>query len=222
MTKVLDRLPGILLVGSLLSQGAFAQSASTPACPRTATALYSRLNSIGLDEHRVHRVRGATIDRPNLHIVLDSGTIAFTEDVCGHTIGALFEGEGEILLRPPNKVERQSLALFTGTAILEEQFSFAYFGFNDDTPDALRPFLSDADDGAEFVKERNESVRSLAEADALRFLLDFSHSLPTPTGTEALPQLPRLLHSRIQGNKLGMFEVFWDEAVYEPVWAGQV
>ena len=77
-------------------------------CPSTTAALYARLRSVGLDEHRVYRVRGASIDRPNLHLVLDDGVLAFTEDICGRTTGAYFEGEGEVLLRPPNKVERGS------------------------------------------------------------------------------------------------------------------
>ena len=222
MTKVLDRLPFLLLGAcGLIAPAAFAQAAAAD-CPQTTSALYASLRSLGLDEHRVYQIRGAALDRPSLHIVFDSGTIAFSSDICGRTTGAFFEGEGEILLRPPNKVERGSLALFTGMAILEEQFSSGYFRFNDNTRELLQPFLSEAEDGTAFVKERNDTARNLAELDSLRFLLDFSHSLPTPDGAEHAPQLPRLLHARLQGNKLGVFEVFWDESASEPVWAGQI
>jgi len=224
VTKVLDRLLLLLLVACcLISSVALGQSTPASAdCPQTASALYASLRSLGLDEHRVYHIRGAALDRPDLHIVFDSGTIAFFTDICGRTTGALFAGEGEILLRPPNRVERGSLALFTGMAILEEQFTSGYFRFNDNTPALLQPFLSEAEDGAEFVKERNDTARNLAELDALRFLLDFSHYLPTREGREAVPELPRLLHARLQGNTLGLFEVFWDESASEAVWAGQV
>jgi len=180
---------------------------------------------VGLDPQRVHHVRGASIDRPNLHLDFDDGTLAFTEDICGRITGAFFEGEGEIRLRPPNRVERGSLALFTGMAILEEQFTLGYLRFNDDTAAILQPFLTPADEGAEFIKQWNDTSRSLAEFDALRLLLDFSHFLPTPGGSEGGSELarkfPPLLHAHLQGRKLGSFEVFWDAASPEPLWAGQ-
>jgi hypothetical protein len=170
----------------------------------------------------VYRVRGASIDRPNLQLVLDDGTIAFTEDICGRITGALFEGEGEVLLRPPNQVERGSMALFTGMAILEEQFSSAYFRFNDDTAASWQPYLSPLAEGAEFAKSWNDMSRALAESDALRLLLDFSHFLPASGGMEPVQEFPRLLHAHLQGKKLGGFELFWDAAAAEPLWAGQV
>src|SRR6202047_2752961 len=111
-------------------------------CPQTTGGLYARIRSVGLDPQRVYHVRDGAIDRPNLRIDLDDGTLAFTEDICGRITGAFFEGEGEILLRPPNRVERGSLALFPVMAILEEQFTSGYLRFNDDTAAVLQPFLS--------------------------------------------------------------------------------
>jgi hypothetical protein len=175
-----------------------------------------------LDEHRVYRVRGASVDRPNLHVTLDDGTLAFTEDICGRITGAYFEGEGEVLLRPPNKVERGSMALFTGMAILEEQINSAYFRFNDDTAASWEDALSPLPEGAEFAKRANDMSRALAESDALRLLLDFSHFLPTTGGLQPAPKFPRLLHASLQGQKLGTFELFWDDSSAEPLWAGQL
>ena len=223
MTKVLDwRRPlSMLALWSLASIAAAQSIPSVSNCPSTTAALYARLRSIGLDEHRVYRVRGASIDRPNLHLVLDDGMLAFTEDICGRTTGAFFEGEGEVLLRPPNKVERGSMALFTGMAILEEQFSSAYFRFNDDTAAGWLANLSPVSDGAEVVKQWDGVSRSLAESDALRLLSDFSHFLPTP-GMDSAQDFPRMLHAHLQGKKLGNFELFWDASAAEPLWAGQI
>src|SRR5208282_1727064 len=197
----------------------------TPDCPQTTPDLYARIRSVGLDPQRVYRVRDASIDRPNLHLDFDNGTLAFTEDICGRITGAFFEGEGEIRLRPPNRVERGSLALFTGMAILEEQFTSGYLRFNDDTAAVLQRFLSPAPEGAEFIKEWSDASSSLAEFDALRLLLDFSHFLPAPGGRERGNELarkfPPLLHAHLLGKKLGGFEVFWDAAGAEPLWAGQ-
>src|SRR5271163_2373218 len=204
-----------------------AQAQSTPPqCPQTTAVLYSRIRSVPLDPQRVYHIRDASIDRPSLHIDLDDGTLAFTEDICGRITGAFFEGEGEILLRPPNPVERGSLALFTGMAILEEPFSTGYMRFNDDTASLLQGFLTPApEESEELIKQWSDAARSLAEFDALRLLLDFSHSLPVlPTasgGNEPDRKFPPLLHAHLLGKKLGAFEVAWDAAGAEPLWAGQ-
>src|ERR1700730_13693545 len=141
-------------------------------CPQTTGGLYARIRSVGLDPQRVYHVRDASIDRPNLHLDFDDGTLAFTEDICGRITGAFFEGDGEIRLRPPNRVERRSLALFTGMAILEEQFTSGYLRFNDDTAVSLQPFLTPSTEGSEFTKPWADASHLLAEFDALRLLLD--------------------------------------------------
>jgi hypothetical protein len=206
----------------LVAAAAGAQAAAPSLqCPQTTSGLYARIRSVGLDPQRVYRVRDASIDRPNLHLDFDDGTLAFTEDVCGRITGAFFEGEGEIRLRPPNRVERGSMALFTGMAILEEQFTSGYLRFNDDTAAVLQPFLTPAPEGAEFIEEWGDTGRSLAEFDALRLLIDFSHFLPAPGGNEPNRKFPPLLHAHLLGKKLGGFEVFWDAANAEPLWAAQ-
>ena len=214
----------IALVWWLLAATTWAPAAS-PDCPPTTSGLYARIRSVGLDPQGVYHVRDASIDRPNLHLDLDDGTLAFTEDICGRITGAFFEGEGEIRLRPPNRVERGSLALFTGMAILEEQFTSGYLRFNDDTAAVLQRFLSPAPEGGEFIKEWSDASRSLAEFDALRLLLDFTHFLPALGGSEGGSDLarkfPPLLHAHLLGKKLGGFEVFWDAAGAETLWAGQ-
>ena len=169
----------------LLAAAGWAQPAEpAPDCPQTTSAIYARIRSVGLDPQRVYHVRDASIDRPNLHLDLDDGTLAFTEDICGRITGAFFEGEGEIRLRPPNRVERGSLALFTGMAILEEQFTSGYLRFNDDTAAVLQPFLTPTAEAGEFINNWDEPSRTLAEFDALRLLLDFSHFLPAPGGNQ--------------------------------------
>src|SRR5437867_3515530 len=45
-----------------------------------AESLYLKLRTVGLDKTRVYKIREASLDRAELHISLDDGTIAFTED----------------------------------------------------------------------------------------------------------------------------------------------
>ena len=102
--------------------------------------LFDALRKVGLDPQKVYTIREAEIDREDVHLWLNDGTIAFTQAVDGHITGAYFEGDGEILVRPPDRMERASLGLFINAGVLEEKFSSAYLRFNDDTAKELQPF----------------------------------------------------------------------------------
>jgi hypothetical protein len=230
------RVAIFLLALWLVAHGCFlsAQSVDSTPVAQPGEALYLKLGQVGLDPSRVFKVRDASIERPAIDITLEDGTIGFTQDVMGRITGAFFEGEGEILLTPPNDVERKSLSLFTGAAILEERFSTAYFRFNDDTAAELKPGLRAADNASEFVAHWSETAHNLAKADAMRLFLTFSPLLPTTGGAqennggegpsahkvEGNPG-DRMLHARIQGLQLGIFDVYYDSSSWEEVEAGQ-
>src|SRR5256884_1870179 len=226
-----------LVIGAMtLSRAQNAPNAPTEASPAAAKSiaqsisaetLYLQLRSVGLDKSRVYRIRETSFDRAAFHFTLDDGTIAFTEDVAGRITGAFFEGDGEVLLVPPDKVERASMAMFTGAAILEERFVTAYFRFNDETFAELQPSLRAADDGSEFISQWNETAHNLAQADALRLLLSFSQFLPVAgqpsvAGNNSISNEDRFLHARLQGRRLGTFDLYYDLAATEQIWAGQL
>lgn len=191
-------------------------------------SLYSQLGNVDLDPARVYEVRGTQFNRGPIQISLDAGTIAFTHDVMGRVTGALFEGDGEVLLVPPDQAERSSMALFTGAAILEERFVSGYFRFNDDTFNELQPTLRPADNSQDFVSQWDQTAKNLAAGDSLRLLLGFSRLLPTndaaQTDMNAQDSLSddRILHARLQGRKLGTFDLYFDAAAAEQIWAGQL
>ena len=202
-------------------------SATQPEHP--AETLYSQLRSVGLDPSRVYNIRDLTLGRGAIHITFEDGTIGFTEDVAGHVTGAFFSGEGEVLLVPSDQAERASLALFTGAAILEERFATAYFRFNDDTFAELQPSLRPADHPEEFISQWKSVSRNLAEIDALRLLLSFSKFLPssppeedTDAKSDSPPGDDHMLHARVQGLKLGTFDLYFDSLATEQIWAGQL
>jgi hypothetical protein len=200
-----------------------------PHQPGPAESLYLQLSTVELDPARAFRVRGAALDRPSFHITLEDGTIAFTKDVLGRITGAFFEGDGEVLLTPPNDVERKSMSLFTGMAILEERFSTAYFRFNDNTANELQPGFRAPEDPEEFVTKWDPTARNLAQMEAMRLLESFSGALPIAgaSGSEgtASSKAPdpgdRMLHARLQGNTLGVFDIFFDSTAGEQVEVGQ-
>jgi hypothetical protein len=204
-------------------------SADKLSSDKPAEALYLQLGQVGLDPARVYQVRDAALDRGGVHISLEDGTIGFTQDVMGKITGAFFEGEGEVLLVPPNEVERRSMSLFTGMAVLEERFATAYFRFNDDVAAELRPDLRQMEDTKEFFDRSNETAKNLANADAMRLLMTFSRMLPEKGGSsssaehgaEALNAGDHYLHARVQGTKLGVFDIYFDSIAAEQVQAGQ-
>jgi hypothetical protein len=195
---------------------------------KPAENLYLQLGKVGLDPARVYRVRDASLSRGGIQISLEDGTIAFTQDVTGQITGAFFEGEGQILLTPPNEVERRSMSLFTGMAILEERFSTAYFRFNDDVFAELRPDLRDCENKREFTDRWDSTAKNMASSDAMRLLLTFSRVLPADRGSSEdqtrVPSTPRpdhFLHARVQGTTLGVFDVIFDSTAGEQIFAGQ-
>jgi peptidase M1-like protein len=194
-----------------------------------AESVYLQLASVGLDPSRVFKVRSASLDRSSIHITLEDGTIAFTKDVMGKVTGAFFEGDGELLLRPPTDVERRSMSLFTGMAILEERFSTAYFRFNDGAASELQPGLRAPEEAEEFANRWDATARNLAHDDAMRLLATFSDLLPTTSetskessaGNSSDPD-DHMMHVRLYGTKLGIFDVFYDSTAEEQIEAGQI
>ena len=208
----------------VLVVSAAAQSPAPAPQNGPGTELYQRLRTATLDRQRVYHIREAALDREDIHITLEDGTIAFTEDVFGRPTAAFFVGEGEILLVPQDRAERLSMGLFTGSAILEEKFSSAYLRFNDDTFRELEPALRAASGAQDFVAQWGDPARTLADADALRLLTTFSRYLPSTenAGQERFPFEDRMLHARIQGEHLGTFDVFFDTTASEQVSVGQL
>jgi len=229
VTKVLgtSRISWIFTLFFLLAHLLPAACAADNTAAKPAEALYMQLGSVGLDAARVYQVRDASLDRASIHISLEDGTIAFTQDVMGRVTGAFFEGEGEILLVPPSEVERKSMGLFTGMAILEERFATAYFRFNDDVMAELGPDLRAATTEQEFLERAGPAAKNLANIDAMRLLTTFSHMLPSVDGSSSSDEASRrgpsdrFLHARLQGTKLGVFDVYFDSTAAEQVLVGQ-
>ena len=227
VTKVTGYIRVLLVLWWLATCGVTCAQQSPPVSPanNTAATLYQQLGSVGLDPARVFHIRGASIEHPNLHVTFNDGVIAFTKDVLGRVTGAYFEGDGELLLMPPNRAERASLGLFTGAAILEEPFTAAYLRFNDDTRQKLQPFLYPATEAQDFFAGHDAVARPLAVSDALRLLITFSRFLPV-----ASPAQPRasysgsdhFLHLRLNSPRRGLFDVFFDSLAREQVSAGQL
>ena len=199
------------LAGALLALGCLGASAQTqaalhpvPVPPQESAApapttsgpvlpLYHAVRNVGLDPQRVYKIREAEIDREDVHLWLNDGTIAFTQAVDGTVTGAYFEGDGEVLMRPPDRMERASLGLFINAGVLEESFNSAYLRFNDDTAKDLEPYLRPPEDAADFIARSERQARALA-ADGRHAAVHFLHQRAADRrGGRAAPDCDRLL-----------------------------
>ncbi len=176
--------------------------------------LYRALANNGLDSTRVFKVRNATLDIEDLHFTLTDGVIGLLEPVDGRTTGAFFEGEGEVLVVPPTQVERESMALHTGSAVLEERFTTASFRFSDDfTPVLMEATRGPAPGAQDFVGKWGPAARTLSNADALSLLAILTRA----SGGRS----QRVFHARVAGSRLGTFDLRLDTAYDEQVILGQ-
>lgn len=182
--------------------------------PSPTLQLYRELGSVGLDAKRVYHVRDLDLDLEDIHLSLEDGTLGFLEPVEGHVTGAFFEGQGEVLIIPPDNAERASLALFTKSAILEEQFTSAYLRFDDKIAAKLAAEVRPEENPGDFISRWDPAAQSLASSDALRLLLALSN--PPATG-----RAPHLLDARLSGVKLGVFDVLLDSSLQEQVSVAQ-
>ncbi len=186
--------------------------AQTPAAG-SAVDLYRQLLQPVFHATDVHRVRGVQIDREDLHIVLTDGVIGLIEPVAGHVTGAFFEGEGQILLIPPDRAERTSLALFTGSGVLDEQFTTAYLRFVDDKLlQILKAGFRPEENTEQYIAKWQTVARSLAPMDSLQLL---------QAATNSAESSAQFLHLRLAGAVHGIFDVFFNTSVSEQISVAQ-
>jgi hypothetical protein len=204
--KVTKVLVLVFALGNVPALGQAAPSQSG------AVALYRELLNPSLDAKDVYQVREVSIMMEDLHISISDGTIAFVREVNGRLTGAVFEGVGEVLLVPPNRAERTSLALFTGSAVLEQRFQSAYLRFADDKiANELKSGLrGHAENAQEFVTRWQQSALLLARGDAL-------HILQVMTNASAAS----FLHLRIGGTTAGIVDLFFDANAAEQISVSQ-
>ena len=208
----------LVLAGALLCSSSPSAAQSIPLTSGPVLPLYRALRGVGLDPQRVFKIREAEINREDIHIWLNDGTIAFTQSIDGRVTGAFFEGEAEVLVRPPDRMERASLGRFIGAGVLEEKITSAYFRFNDDTAKDLAPYLRPPEDASAFLARDDAPARLLAQMDALRLCISFTGLPSTPVGGEAAPD--RFLHARMSGEHYGLFDVYFDTLSPEQVVVG--
>src|SRR5271163_3405096 len=100
----------------------------------SAAHLARSIREAGLDPDQCYRVRDFTFQKEDIRIYFTDGYLIFSKPVAGQRRAAVFTaevegGDGEVLLLPPFRGERQSLALFTQSPNLDEHYQAALMIF---------------------------------------------------------------------------------------------
>src|ERR1044071_5120001 len=109
----------------------------------TATDLVRAIRENSFDRDECYRVRDLTLVKEDARFYLTDGHLIFSNPVAGRRVAAVFTadvegGDGEVLMFPPSRAERVSLARYTGSPNMDEHFKAALFLFTGDDYEALR------------------------------------------------------------------------------------
>ena len=182
-----------------------------------------RENSFDHDE--CYRVRDFSIVKDDLKIYLTDGHLIFAKPVAGRRIAAVFTadvegGDGEVILLPPNRAERTSLAAYIDAPNLDEHFRAALFLFTGTDYDALLSQLpnnpanhKDPAAAAALDQAWTPTLENLSARFQTRLALDLAGGAAARSG---------LFAGLFSSPKLGAFEVIFDPFTQEQIIAGQV
>ncbi len=196
-----------------------------PLTAGTGADLARAIRENSFDRDACYRVRDLKLFKEDIRIYLTDGHLIFSKPVAGRRIAAVFAadvegGDGELILLPPNRAERRSLAANINAPNLDEHFRSALFLFTGGDYDALMSQLPNnpankktPELGPVMDEEWTPVLRNLAGSFQTRLALDLVGGPAQRSG---------LFAALIHGAKLGNFDVILDPYNAEQITAGQV
>src|SRR5579883_3413614 len=196
-----------------------------PAWAGAAGDLARAIRENSFDRDECYRVRELRLVKEDIRIYLTDGHLIFSKPVAGRRIAAVFAadvegGDAEVLLLPPNRAERTSLARYTGEPNLDEHFSAAVFLFTGDQYENLRAQMADnpankktPELGPLLEDQWGPTLRNLGTSYQTRLTLDLLSGPGHPRG---------LFSAMLRGRRLHNFDLLYDPDAPEPIFAGQL
>src|SRR5271169_917982 len=183
------------------------------------------IREVELDSTECYRVHDVQINRDDVHFYFTDGYIIFGKPVNGIHTTAVFTdeveaGDAELLVLPPIRSERQSLASYTSTPNLDEHIHAAVLLFADNTYDGLiqqvraNTFNKRSPEmGALMSEQWSSVVRNLSASFEERLLLDLLSPIRHQDGC---------FIAAVSGKKLGTFDVVYEPRAFEQIAVGQL
>ena len=196
----------------------------------TAAGTAKLLHDLELDPASCYRINEIHFAKEDVSVYLSAGYLIFAKPVFGFRSAAVFTaeapggGDGEILILPPNRAERTSLAGFTHSPTLDEHFRSSAMIFTDDTGADLLRLVSaagsangftrkDPEVGAILAAKWSPVVRNLSSSYDVRLVHDLLSGAPATGG---------LFFMALHGNALGNIDVVYDPTVAKDIVVGQM
>ena len=209
----LHRLKSVPLAAALL----FAQG-------RDGALLTDEARNTEYDPSECYRVHDLSIRRADIRLYLTSGYLTFSKPVHGYPMSAIFTtdvegGDGEVLLLPPNRGERRSMARFTESPNLDEHLSTVFLLFTDDTAKELRDQIAAGagtkapEMGPSQVERWSPVLHNLSASFELRLAQDLLNPRNPSRG---------LLFATVAGKRLGTFDLLYNPTSTEQIIVGRL
>lgn len=190
----------------------------------SAADLARAIREAGLDPEECYRVRELTFQKEDIRVYLTDGYLIFSKPVAGERRSAVFTadvegGDGEVMLLPPYRGERQSLAFFTQSANLDEHFRAALMIFTDSSVRALLDRMvkegvgrKAPEMGALLAGKWTPVLANVQSGFQLRLVQDLL----------APAQEGGMLFLAFSGRQVGNFDMLYDPHSREQIMAGQL
>jgi Peptidase family M1 domain len=191
----------------------------------TAADIARAIRENTFDRDECYRVRDLTLVKEDIRIYLTDGHLIFSKPVAGRRIAAVFAadvegGDGEVILLPPDRAERRSLAAYIDSPNLDDHFRAMVLLFTGDDYEKLKAQLPNnpatkkaADVGALLDEQWTPVLRNLGASFQARLTLDLMGGPSRRRG---------LFAALISSGKLGNFDIIYDPENTEQVLAGQL
>lgn len=189
----------------------------------SAADVAKQLQSAGLDPAECYRVIEQSYSKEDIRIFFTSGYMIFARPVNGVRAAVVFttdveSGDGELLVLPPVRSERLSLATFTDSPNMDEHFRSALLLTTDNTADDLLAMLrtngakKSPEMGALLSDRWSPVLSSLNAGFEVRQVGDILSGRPKSG----------LFYMTVGGTRHGSFDVICDPKAEENILVGQV
>lgn len=188
-----------------------------------ATDLAHQFEQMSLDPDECYRVTELNISKEDIKVYLSSGYLIFAKPIAGFRPGAVFVastdgGDAEILILPPTRGERLSLATYTKSPNLDEHLNAAAFLFTDGTAAELLAAI----DATPPKKVPEIGITLASQWDSV--IRNLSNSFETRLVYDALSKNHRagMFYMGVSGKQLGNFDVLYDLRDREQIFVGAI
>jgi hypothetical protein len=203
----------------------FCAGAIVRASGPSAAEMARSIHEAALDPAECYRVRDLSFRKDDIRLYFTDGYLIFSKPAAGERVSAVFTtdvegGDGEVILLPPTRGERQSLATFIHSPNLDEHIAAAMMIFTDGTGAMLKdrvekdsPGKKVPEVGALMAEKWSSVLANIREGFELRMVDDLLSPEPKKSG---------FLFLGLVGRERGNFDVLYDPRAREQIVAGQM